>query len=89
MRILLVTDWNRGRGGAEAYATWLRQGLREAGDDACLLTSSAGTAADGTADFVAFGTHRWPPRHFSRSPTRSPPHRCAMLSAGSVPRSLV
>jgi glycosyltransferase involved in cell wall biosynthesis len=58
MRILLVTDWNRGRGGAEAYATWLRQGLREAGDDACLLTSSAGTAADGTADFVAFGTHQ-------------------------------
>jgi glycosyltransferase involved in cell wall biosynthesis len=58
MRILLITDWNRGRGGAEAYALWLRQGLRAAGDDARLLTSSAGTAAEGTADFVAFGTER-------------------------------
>ena len=58
MRILLITDWNRGRGGAEAYALWLREGLRAAGDDARLLTSSADTAADGTADFVAFGTER-------------------------------
>ena len=58
MRVLLVTDWNRGRGGAEAYAIWLRQGLRAAGDDARLLTSTAGTAADGTADFKAFGTER-------------------------------
>lgn len=58
MRILLITDWNRGRGGAEAYALWLRQGLRAAGEDARLLTSTAGTAADGTADFVAFGTER-------------------------------
>jgi glycosyltransferase involved in cell wall biosynthesis len=58
MRILLVTDWNRGRGGAEAYITWLRDGLRAAGDDARLLTSSAGSAAEGTADFVAFGTER-------------------------------
>ena len=58
MRILLITDWNRGQGGAEAYALWLRQGLRAAGDEARLLTSNAGTAADGTADFIAFGTER-------------------------------
>jgi glycosyltransferase involved in cell wall biosynthesis len=56
MRILLITDWNRGRGGAEAYAAWLRQGLRDAGDDARLLTSTAGDAANGTAEFTAFGT---------------------------------
>jgi glycosyltransferase involved in cell wall biosynthesis len=56
MRILLITDWNRGRGGAEAYAGWLRQGLCAAGDDARLLTSTAGDAANGTAEFTAFGT---------------------------------
>ncbi len=56
MRVLLITDWNRGRGGAEAYAGWLRAGLREAGDEVRLLTSSAGSAGDGTADYVAYGT---------------------------------
>jgi glycosyltransferase involved in cell wall biosynthesis len=56
MRVLLVTDWNRGLGGAEASIAWLRDGLRAAGDETCLLTSGAGTAGNGTADFVAFGT---------------------------------
>lgn len=60
MRILLVTDWNRLHGGAENHIAALRQGLTERGDDVRLLTSSAGSAADGTADFVAFGTEaRW------------------------------
>ena len=45
-----------GRGGAEAYALSLRDELRAAGDDVRLLTSSAGTAGDGTADYVAYGT---------------------------------
>jgi glycosyltransferase involved in cell wall biosynthesis len=58
MRILLILDWNRGRGGAEAYAACLRDGLRAAGDEVCLLTSSAGTAGDGAAEYVAFGTER-------------------------------
>ena len=58
MRVLIVTDWNRGQGGAEAYIGWLRQGLKDAGDEVRLLTSSAGTAADGTADYVAYGTER-------------------------------
>lgn len=58
MRILLIIDWNRGRGGAEAYAAWLRDGLREAGDDVRLLTSSAGTAGDGAAEYVAYGTEQ-------------------------------
>lgn len=56
MRVLLMIDWNRGRGGAEAYAAWLRDGLRAAGDDVRLLTSSAGTAGDGAAEYVAYGT---------------------------------
>lgn len=58
MRILMIIDWNRGRGGAEAYAAWLRDGLREAGDEVRLLTSSAGTAGDGAAEYVAYGTEQ-------------------------------
>ena len=53
-----MQDWNRGRGGAEAYALWLREALRAAGDDVRLLTSSAGTAGDGTADYIAHGTEK-------------------------------
>ena len=44
------------RGGAEAYADSVRAGLLAAGDEVRLLTSSAGSAADGTAEFVAYGT---------------------------------
>jgi glycosyltransferase involved in cell wall biosynthesis len=51
-----MTDWNPGRGGAEAYTAWLRDGLKAAGDEVRLLTSSAGTAGDGTAEYVAYGT---------------------------------
>ena len=54
----MVTDWNRGQGGAEAYIGWLRSGLRQAGDEVQLLTNSAGSAGDGTADYVAYGTER-------------------------------
>jgi hypothetical protein len=61
MRILLIIDWNRGRGGAEAQAALVRQGLMDAGDEVRLLTSSAGTAGDGAADYVAFGTSRTAP----------------------------
>ena len=56
MRVLMILDWNRGQGGAEAHALALRDGLRAAGDDVRLLTSSAGSAGDGQADYVAFGT---------------------------------
>ena len=46
-------------GGAEAYADSIRDGLMAAGDDVRLLTSGAGSAANGTADFIAYGTtHR-------------------------------
>ena len=58
MRLLLITDWLRQRGGMETYFWTLRAGLREAGHDARLLTSGAGDEAGGTADFVAYGTDK-------------------------------
>lgn len=58
MRVLAITDWNRGQGGAEAYIGWLRDGLRAAGDEVRLLTSSAGTAGNGAAEYVAYGSER-------------------------------
>ena len=56
MRTLLITDWMSGAGGAESYITWVRDGLRAAGDDVRLLTSSAGTAGNGSAEYRAFGS---------------------------------
>jgi len=56
MRILQVTDWNPGRGGSEAYVEWLLGALRDAGHEVRLLTSNAGSAADGKADFVAIAS---------------------------------
>lgn len=58
MRVLLIADWMRSPGGSETYVSWVRDGLRAAGDEVRLLTSSAGTAADGTADYLAYGTDR-------------------------------
>jgi glycosyltransferase involved in cell wall biosynthesis len=58
VRVLIVTDWNRGQGGAEAYVAWLRDGLRESGDEVRLITSSVGSAGDGKAEYVAFGSER-------------------------------
>ena len=46
-----------GSGGAESYVTWVRDGLRAAGDEVRLLTSSAGTAGDGSAEYRAYGTN--------------------------------
>jgi len=56
VRILLATDWNHGRGGAEAQALLLRDALAAAGDEVQLLTSSAGTAGDGRAEHVAWSS---------------------------------
>jgi glycosyltransferase involved in cell wall biosynthesis len=58
MRVLLVTDWARARGGVEAYTTWLRAGLEAAGDEVRLLTNTIGSAGDGLAEFHAWGTER-------------------------------
>lgn len=51
-----MIDWNRGRGGAEAHALRLREGLLAAGDEVRLLVSNVGSAGDGYADYVAYGT---------------------------------
>jgi glycosyltransferase involved in cell wall biosynthesis len=56
VRVLLVTDWLERRGGMETYFETLRTGLRTTGHEARLLTSTAGAAADGTAEYRAYGT---------------------------------
>ncbi len=56
MRILLVTDWTAEAGGIETYLELIATGLRAAGDEVALLTSSAGPAVH--ADYRAFGTER-------------------------------
>ena len=58
MRILMMLDWNPSQGGTERYAVLMRDGLRQAGDEVRLLTSGAGSAADGSAEYVAFGSSR-------------------------------
>lgn len=58
MRALLITDWMAGAGGAEGYITCARDGLRAAGDTVRLLTSTAGSAGDGAAEYRAYGTER-------------------------------
>src|SRR5882724_3760273 len=58
MRVLLITDWPRHEGGVETYISGLRDALRASGDEVQLLTSSAGSAAGGSADYVAYGTDR-------------------------------
>lgn len=57
MRILMLTDWNQAYGGLERYVAELREGLTQAGDEVRLLTSSAGDAGHGTADYVGWGTN--------------------------------
>ena len=56
MRVLLVTDWTSEEGGVETYVGLVADGLRAAGDDVALLTSSAGPGDH--ADYRAFGTER-------------------------------
>ena len=58
MRTLLITDWLPGVGGAELYISWVRDGMRAAGDEVRLLTSCVGTAGDGAAEYRAYGTDR-------------------------------
>jgi glycosyltransferase involved in cell wall biosynthesis len=58
MRVLLITDWLRGIGGAERYIVAVRDGLRAAGDEVRLLTSDVGTAGDGSAEYRAHGSER-------------------------------
>ena len=56
MRVLLVTDWTPNEGGIEAYVLRASQAMQSAGHEVRLLTSSAGSAAAGAADYIALGT---------------------------------
>jgi len=55
MRVLLVNDGVANEGGMETYLTLMRAALAKRGDDVRLLTSSAGSKGNGSADYVAFG----------------------------------
>jgi glycosyltransferase involved in cell wall biosynthesis len=59
VRVLLITDWLGGVGGAERYIVDVRDGLRAAGDEVRLLTSDVGTAGDGSAEYRAHGSERF------------------------------
>lgn len=56
VRVLLITDWTPNEGGIETYVTRTLHGLQTTGHQVRLLTSSAGSAAQGAADYVALGT---------------------------------
>jgi glycosyltransferase involved in cell wall biosynthesis len=56
VRVLLVTDWTANEGGIETYVARASQALRDTGHEVRLLTSSAGSAAQGGADYIALGT---------------------------------
>jgi glycosyltransferase involved in cell wall biosynthesis len=58
MRVLLANDGVAHEGGMETYLTIVRSELAKRGDDVRLLTSSAGSMANGSADYVAFGATR-------------------------------
>jgi glycosyltransferase involved in cell wall biosynthesis len=56
VRVLVVTDWFAEEGGTERYVELVVDSLRDDGHEVGLMTSSAGSAAGGRADYVAFGT---------------------------------
>jgi glycosyltransferase involved in cell wall biosynthesis len=58
VRVLLITDWMSLRGGVETYVTDVRDGLRAAGDEVRLLTSSVAPPAEPRPDYIAYGTER-------------------------------
>jgi glycosyltransferase involved in cell wall biosynthesis len=61
MRVLVITDWPGEGGGVETYVTLVVRGLRAAGEEVRLLTSSVGGGVE-IADYVAFGTRRTVPQ---------------------------
>jgi glycosyltransferase involved in cell wall biosynthesis len=58
MRILMITDWPALEGGTERHVGLLRESLATAGDEVRLLTSGVGSAAGGSAEYVAYGSDR-------------------------------
>jgi glycosyltransferase involved in cell wall biosynthesis len=55
VRVLLVNDWVPHEGGVETYVSGLRESLEARGDEVKLLTSSVGSQAGGSAEYVARG----------------------------------
>ena len=86
--ILLITNWNHGQGGAEAYMRWLRDGLSAAGDEVRLLVSSAGNAANGSADYIAFGSNHLAAQAFLQIVNPSRSRQSIEPCASSSPRRL-
>lgn len=58
MRVLMITDWMAVRGGVETYVPLVREGLRDEGDEVRLLTTTAGSPAEASPDYLAYGTER-------------------------------
>jgi glycosyltransferase involved in cell wall biosynthesis len=62
VRVLLVNDWVPTEGGIETYLLGLRESLGARGDEVRLLTSSVGSRAGGSADYVARGARSTVPQ---------------------------
>lgn len=58
MRVLLLSDWMSNRGGAESYIVSLRDSLREAGDETCIISCGASPSESDNVDVRAFGSDR-------------------------------
>jgi glycosyltransferase involved in cell wall biosynthesis len=64
MRILLLTDWNTNRGGAERYIVSLRDGLRARGDQAMLVSCGARSVDTAPSDARVYGSDFPPAQAF-------------------------
>ena len=64
MRVLLLTDWNTTRGGAERYIVSLRDGLRARGDEALLISCGARSVDTAPSDARVYGSDFPPAQAF-------------------------
>lgn len=64
MRVLLLSDWNTNRGGAERYIVSLRDGLRDRGDQALLISCSAHSVDTAPSDARVYGSDFPPAQAF-------------------------
>jgi glycosyltransferase involved in cell wall biosynthesis len=64
MRVLLLSDWNTNRGGAERYIVSLRDGLRIRGDEAMLVSCGARSVDTTPSDARVYGSDFPPAQAF-------------------------
>lgn len=64
MRVLLLSDWNTNRGGAERYIVSLRDGFRARGDDAMLVACGARNVDTAPSDARVYGSDFPPAQAF-------------------------